>query len=318
LANLLSNGVKVRCADKAFTFNGKNYSAGTLIVLRGSNVDNWSAVVNDACSKYNIQAVPVESGFVEQGSDFGSSDVRFIHAPSVALLTGEGVSASAAGEIWHLFDQTLHYPITQLNAADLDRIEVSKYNTLILPDGNYKVLGNRNVQSKLHDFVQNGGKLIALEDAVAQMANSGWDISMRENHLDSVASDSDYNALKIYGSRERSSLSETIIGAVYQLALDTTHPLAYGYPNYYYTLKSNSNIINFLKNGWNVGVIKKAAYTAGFVGSKLKPQLKNAVVFGVQNEGKGSIVYMNEDPLFRLFWQGGKMLFSNAVFLVSQ
>ena len=67
-----------------------------------------------------------------------------------------------------------------------------------------------------------------------------------------------------------------------------------------------------------MGVIKKAAYTAGFVGSKLKPQLKDAVVFGVQNEGKGSIVYMNEDPLFRLFWQGGKMLFSNAVFLVGQ
>jgi hypothetical protein len=153
---------------------------------------------------------------------------------------------------------------------------------------------------------------------VAQMANNGWDISMRENLLDSIASDSDYNALRVYGSRERSDLSQTIIGAIYQLDMDTTHPLAYGYPNYYYTLKSNSNIVNFLKDGWNVGVIKKTAYTAGFVGSKLKPQLKDAMVFGVQNEGEGSIVYLTEDPLFRLFWQGGKMLFCNAVFLVGQ
>ncbi len=318
LAYLLSNGVKVRCADKTFTYNGKTYNTGTLIILRGNNVNNWSTLVNEACSKYNIQAEPVESGFVEKGSDFGSSDVRYIRAPSVAMLTGEGVNASAAGEIWHLFDQTLHYPLTRLNATDLDHLDLNKYNTIILPDGNYKNLSNRNVQARLHDFVQNGGKLIAMEDAIAQMANSGWDISMRENHLDSISSDSSYNALKVYGSRERSSLSETIIGAVYQLDLDTTHPLAYGYPNYYYTLKSNNNIINFLKDGWNVGVIKKAAYTAGFVGSKLKPQLKDAVVFGVQNEGKGSIIYMNDDPLFRLFWQAGKMLFSNAVFLVGQ
>ena len=89
--------------DKPFTYNGKTYSAGTLIILRGSNVNNWSTLVNDACSKFNIQAVSVESGFVEQGADFGSSDVRYIHAPAVAMLTGEGVSASSAGEIWHPF-----------------------------------------------------------------------------------------------------------------------------------------------------------------------------------------------------------------------
>ncbi|TKK67485.1 zinc carboxypeptidase [Ilyomonas limi] len=318
LAYLLSHGVKVRFTDKAFTYNGKNYSAGTLIVLRGNNVNNWNAVVNDACSKYNIQAIPVESGFVEKGSDFGSGDVQYIHAPKVAMLTGGQVDAGAAGEVWHLFDQTLQYPITLLNADDLNRLDISKYNTLIFPAGSYTILSNRNVQEKLHQFVLYGGKIIAMEDAVVQLAKNGWDISIRENQLDSVASDSDYTALRVYGSRERSDLSQTIIGAIYQLDMDTTHPLAYGYPNFYYTLKSNSSIVNFLKDGWNVGVIKKAAYTAGFVGSKLKPQLKDAMVFGVQNEGEGSMVYLTEDPLFRLFWQGGKMLFCNAVFLVGQ
>ena len=110
-----------------------------------------------------------------------------------------------------LFDQTLHYPITQLNATDLDRLDLSKYNTIILPDGNYKNLTNRNVQSRLHDFVQNGGKIIALEDAVAQMANSGWDISMRENHLDSMLQIAIIMHLRYMAAAKEAALSRRLL-----------------------------------------------------------------------------------------------------------
>jgi hypothetical protein len=34
--------------------------------------------------------------------------------------------------------------------------------------------------------------------------------------------------------------------------------------------------------------------------------------------GRGSVVYMVDDPLFRSFWENGKLLFSNAVFMVGQ
>jgi hypothetical protein len=34
--------------------------------------------------------------------------------------------------------------------------------------------------------------------------------------------------------------------------------------------------------------------------------------------GSGSVIYMADDPLFRLFWENGKLLFSNAVFLVGR
>jgi hypothetical protein len=30
------------------------------------------------------------------------------------------------------------------------------------------------------------------------------------------------------------------------------------------------------------------------------------------------VVYLGDNPLFRAFWQSGKLLFSNAVFLVGQ
>jgi hypothetical protein len=44
---------------------------------------------------------------VDKGADMGSSKVKFLKKPKVALFTGQGVSSYAAGEIWHFFEQDL-------------------------------------------------------------------------------------------------------------------------------------------------------------------------------------------------------------------
>jgi hypothetical protein len=100
--------------------------------------------------------------------------------------------------------------------------------------------------------------------------------------------------------------------------MDSTHPLAFGYPAYYYTLKTDTQPYQFLKDGWNVGTLDKDGYTAGFVGAAVQKGLKKGLVFGVDDMGGGTVVYLTEDPLFRDFWENGKMLFCNAVFLVGQ
>ena len=93
----------------------------------------------------------------------------------------------------------------------------------------------------------------------------------------------------------------------------------YGYPNYYYTLKMDNNVYDFIKEGgWNTGVIKKDNQVAGFVGYKLKTKLQDGLLFGVQDLGRGSICYLADDVLFRNFWENGKLMFCNAVFLVGQ
>jgi hypothetical protein len=32
--------------------------------------------------------------------------------------------------------------------------------------------------------------------------------------------------------------------------------------------------------------------------------------------GRGEVIYLSDDVLFRSFWENGKLLFSNAVFMV--
>jgi hypothetical protein len=317
LAYLLKNNIKVRFSEKPFTYAGKNYDRGTLVILRTSNPSNWNRIANEACKKFNIQAVAVETGFVDKGADFGSPDVKIISsALKVAMLTGEQVSAGGAGEIWHFFEKQLDYPITLINATDLARVNLKNYQVLILPDGNYRSLSDKAITDKLKDFVRTGGKLIAIDNAVSAMAGAEWGIKTKDDK--SGEDKSEYANVKKYADREAQSLSNSLPGDIYKMELDNTHPLGFGYPDYYFTLKQDAGMFEFLKDGWNVGVIKKDAYVAGFAGSKIKGKLKDGVVFGVQDMGSGNVIYFAEDPLFRNFWENGKLIFCNAVFLVGQ
>ena len=319
LAYLLKNNVKVRTATKPFTINNISYKQGTLIVLKNGNaVIDCNKLVNDAAQKFNIQPVAVSSGFVEKGSDFGSADVKLLQAPKVAMLTGEQVSATAAGESWSFFDNTLEYPISLINADKIGNINLRKYDVIIMPDGSYKTLNDKANADKLKEFVKSGGRIIAIQDAVNLLAQTGdWGIKNKADKEDE-SKDSLYDMLHKYENRERDFLPNNIPGAIYKVDLDNTHPLAYGYDKKYFTLKLDANIYEFMKDGWNVGVLKKDNYVAGFSGFKIKNKLKDGTLFGVVEIGNGSLTYLADNPLFRLFWENGKLLFCNAVFMVGQ
>jgi hypothetical protein len=318
LAHLLKHDVKVRYATKPFTINGSSYQQGTLIILKTSNQYlNWNKIVNEAAQKFNIQPIEVNTGFVEQGSDFGSADVRMITKPKVALFTGDQVSANDAGENWCLFDNELNYPISLINAASINNLNLKAYDVIIMPDGNYKILKDKSAIEKLKDFVTDGGRLIAIQGAVNILADQG-DFGIKNKKDKDEEDSSSYADLKKYSNREREDIPNNIPGAIYKVEMDNTHPLAYGYANFYYTLKQDPNIYEFMKDGWNVGVLKKDNYVTGFTGFKVKNKLKDGTLFGVYEMGNGSVVYLSDNPIFRLFWENGKLLLSNAVFMVGQ
>ena len=315
LAQLLKQGVKVRFAEKPFTYKEKAYDRGTLIILKNGNAPNLQAILSKQAETSFATIDAFETGFMDKGPDIGSGDVRLIKAPKVALVTGEQTSSLAAGEIWHLFDQSLQYPLTLINATELTSIQLSDFNVVIIPNGMYKGLNDKSTADKLKDFVRGGGKLIALQNAMEQMAAGDWGLKIKE---DKSEDKSEYGALKKYENRERDQLPESIPGAIYKVQLDNTHPLAFGYPDTYFTLKQDATVFEYLKDGWNVGVLKKDNYVTGFAGVQVKSKLKDAMLMGVQEMGTGQVVYFADDPIFRSFWENGKLMFCNAVFLVGQ
>lgn len=87
--------------------------------------------------------------------------------------------------------------------------------------------------------------------------------------------------------------------------------------DFYYTLKTNELRYGYLQNGWNVGVIKgNAKPVQGFAGYRINKKMSNSLVMGVEPKGQGNVIYLVDNPLFRTFWESGKMIFSNAVFMV--
>src|SRR5205085_8845830 len=69
----------------------------------------------------------------------------------------------------YLIEQRYGYPVTTLRADLLRGADLSRYNVLIMPSGNYNsVLGD---VTKLREWLQQGGTLVALGGASAWLAD---------------------------------------------------------------------------------------------------------------------------------------------------
>jgi hypothetical protein len=326
LSELMKKGVKVRYAEQPFSVKGKTFEKGTLLVTRAANTRNnniLETIVKDAAEMAAIQYTSIETGFVDKGFDIGSEKVRLIKTPKIAVLAGENVSSLGLGEVWHFFDVQIGYPVHVILANDLDRNTLKQIDILILPGGYYRFFSEKPMIDALKEWVNSGGKMIALESTVLQMSRGDWGIKLkdRDDKKDDKKTDNkeDYSSLRRYENRERDHISNINPGSIFKVELDNSHPLAFGYPGYYYSIKQDDHIYEFFKDdGWNVGIVKKENFVTGFTGSKAKEKLKNGLLFGVRDMGRGVVIYLADNPIFRSFWENGKLLFANAVFLVGQ
>jgi Zinc carboxypeptidase len=326
LSELMKKGIKVRYAEQPFYIKGKAFEKGTLLVTRTSNAGYSNVLeklVQDAAQVSGIVYTVVESGFVEKGFDVGSDKVRIIKNQKIALLAGDNISSLGVGEVWHFFDAQIQYPVNVVWLNDLNRNTLKQIDVLILPEGNYRLFTEKSMNDALKEWVVAGGKMIAMGSVLAQMSAADWGIKRKDTDEKKDAKKDekkvDYSSLKRYENRNRDYVSDNNPGSIFKVELDNSHPLAFGYPDYYYTLKQDDNIYEFFKeNGWNVGYIKKDNFVTGFTGSRTKEKLKDGLLFGVQDMGRGSVIYLADNPIFRSFWENGKLMFANAVFLVRQ
>ncbi len=324
LAGILTKGIRARYVESAFESKGQIFDKGTILITRAANnhIGNLQQLIEGVSNAAGMDVVSLETGFVEKGFDIGSDRVRILGTPKVALITGSGIGSNAAGEVWHFFDQQLEYPLALINQDDFPRVSWKNIDVLIMPDGFYRFLSDKNTVDQLKNWVQQGGKIIALENAVAQLSRIDWGLKLKsadEKKDEKKETVADYSLLRKYENRERDQLINSIPGSIYRVDMDHSHPLAFGYGDTYYTLKQDDNIYEFLKDGgWNVGVLKKDNWVSGFAGSRTKQRLKDGVLFGVQEIGRGNLVFLADDVLFRSFWENGKLMLCNAVFLVGQ
>lgn len=325
LAALLNKKVKVRLAIQSFKVSGETFDAGTLIVPQRNNesVPGFDNLVQTLAKQMDRKIYTSTTGFVDAGKDFGSDYVAYLKAPKVAMLTGEQTYSLSVGEIWHFFEQQLHYPITQIGTEYFKSVELHKYDVLVVPEGSYRLFDEKTL-GDVGSWVSNGGRLIVIANALNSFVDQkGFGLKLYTNDDEKKAMEKlettqrEKEGLLTYDAAERKSISEFMPGAIYKTTLDKSHPLAFGLGDTYYSLRENSLRFGFLEDGWNVGIIKgKAKPIQGFTGFKANRKLDNSLVFGVEDKGQGQVIYFVDNPLFRCFWENGKMVFSNAVFLL--
>src|SRR5690554_2205394 len=321
LSELLKNDIKVRFSENELSFGGNEFGRGSLIITRSNNKSNaeFDKKVIEIANKSNRQLYASPTSYADKLTDFGSQHVHLIQNPKVAMLMGEGTNSLSYGALWHFFETELKYPITSINTDNVSDIHWSDYDVLILPQGNYGDIIDDSIFEDIEDWINKGGKVIAYGNAMKVFeGKEGFDLEKNEEDEDSEDEVEDEDYLIPYAEREMASTSDFITGSIFKIDLDNTHPLAFGYDNTYATLKLGSDSYQFLEEGYNVGYIKgEAQDVGGFVGERAKAKLKNSIVFAEAKKGKGSVVYLLDDVIFRTFWQNGKLMLANAVFFVN-
>jgi len=312
LTALQQQKIKVRIAEEGFTIGGKAYQAGSLLIYRTENEKiskDFGKRLMEIATYYNSSFYPLASGYVEKGKDFGSSIYRLLSPPKIAVLAGQEVSSQAVGEVWHFLEQELNYPITMISVQSVAYLDINKANVLVVPDGSY----NDKLAEQLSGWISAGGKVILMEDAIAAViGKKPFEIKRKEYPKKEEKESKE----RKYAQKDKDDLENSIPGAIYKVVIDQSHPLSLGLGKFYYTLKTDEKIYEPLENGWSVGSLKANSYMAGVAGDKVKNKLTTGMLYGVQKIGKGTVVYLTTDVLFRSFWENGKQLFVNSLFLV--
>ena len=136
LAYLLKHGVQAGVAEGSFEMDGASYPAGTVIILKGNNLNkDLGKILSKAQDELAVTFVPVSTGYTAKGIDLSSNKVRKLKANRIGLVAGTGTSSYNAGELWYFFEQELNYPMTMIKASTLNYVDLSNYDILILPSG---------------------------------------------------------------------------------------------------------------------------------------------------------------------------------------
>ncbi|MBR9922984.1 MAG: zinc carboxypeptidase [Bacteroidetes bacterium] len=311
LSEALKAGLKIRVAKAEMETASGSFGTGTLVITRADNrkVSDWEGILLKVAAETGQHIEFVNTGFAIKGPDLGSSALGFVDAPRIMLAWGDRMDNNAMGATWHYFDQVVDYPVTITKDSRINANSLDDYDLLVIPNG--RLSFDESQWEDLTEWTRGGGRVVVLGGAAGNFRNrDGFGLSAKESPQEQ---DLESDPMS-YGGRERSFIPQSVPGAIFQTRLDPTHPISFGLGEDYYSLKVSGAAYDFMSGGSTVSWIDSDAASFGFAGWKARKRLEKSLVVGHRPMGRGSIVYLIDDPLFRGFWYEGLLLMSNAVF----
>lgn len=310
---LLKEGLIVKVATKPFTSNsGKRFVRGSILIpvgIQKMNENSLFDLLEKYSSTYHVKIISLSSGLSSAGVDLGSISFLNIRKPNMAMLIGNGVSGSEAGEVWHLLDQRFDMPVTMISTGTIDRKKIDKYNVLILPGGSYSSL-NSPAQEKIKNWVKDGGTLIAWKGALKLLAK----LQIADIKFKKVARDT--TQIIPYADQSKARGAQVIGGAIFNMEIDNTHPLAYGYDQKTLPVFKRGTLflepaIKAISNPFKYST---NPLLSGYVSDENLKQISGSPAVSISTFGEGKVIGFTDDHNFRAFWYGTNRLFINAIF----
>ena len=317
LYHLQDKGLITKVATKDFSFSidgrEENFTHGTILVPVPQQVLSEEQIFNsvlEIAEKTGVDFYGLTTGLSPKGIDMGSGSFSRLEKPEILMFIGGSTSSYLAGEIWHLFDQNYHIPITNAPSDRISSIDLNRYNNIILPGGSFKEWSENDVQ-KLKTWAENGGTLIACIDASKWAGKNEIGLT---KFKEKVSPDTTRN-LK-YNEREKEYRLQSIGGAILKTKLDLSHPLCYGYMKEDLAImKRGTDVARPLGIKYSEPVtFDSEPYLSGWVSEENIVRIKDAPVVSVQSIKNGKLISYHEDLNFRGTWLGTSKLFSNSVF----
>ncbi len=180
--DLMLAGVAVRIADEAFTWSGRAFARGSLLVAREDQArddEAWIDSLDRACRSRGLAPVSAASGLGEGDvADIGGEHFRLLAQPRIAVLGESPVDAYDFGSIWYSLDERYGLAATYMPAENVRYADLRRYNVLVAPNGAEDALGRAT--EDVRRWVESGGTLVAIGSSARALAREGGLSGARE------------------------------------------------------------------------------------------------------------------------------------------
>lgn len=318
LYRLQNAGIRTMAAARPFTAatpeGPKSFTYGAIVVPLGRqeiSADRIYELLVESANRDGVDVFSVSTGLAQDGIDLGSPNMEVLEKPSVAILGGSGISSYRVGEIWHQFDQRYQIPISIIEKDRFSRVDLNRYNTIILASGNYYDLSDSNTD-ELKQWVRNGGQLILQAGAI------NWGISQemvdlnRKEREEPLQYADDLQYVELSSARG----AQRIGGSIFEAKLDPTHPINFGYRNEkMYVFRSGTQFYDMPDNRFSVPVaLTDEPLASGYISDDNLAMIGNTPSIVVDGYGSGRVISFVDNTNFRAFWFGKNKLLANALF----
>ena len=320
VAALWKDGYQLAVTTRPATIAGRQLDPGMVLARVQTNPDSLHERIAALAGTHDVELIAASSALVEAGRDLGDRSVVDLKPAKIAVISEPPTSVTAFGALWFLLERQYEIPFTAIKASDLGGVELSKYNVIVLPDGQaagYRRAFSQELVDRLRHWVREGGTLVAIKGAAVWASGERVELTTaRDRYASPPRDESDEQEGAGRDEQDVPKRIDSVPGALVQVEVDADHYIGLGVGGPVAALFRSNVIFNPTRRGARVASLDgKRPVVAGFTFEEAREPLQGAPYAWDEPTGRGHVTLFADDPTFRTFLHDAHRLLLNAILL---